>query len=174
MPQPPARRAESLDTDDVPSLGSELDFLRVLWALDHALARTSKRMLATLGVTGPQRLVLRVVGRFPRISAGHLASTLHLHPSTMTGLVRRLEARGLLRRWSDPRDARKVLLGLTPAGHRLDVQAAGTVEAAVDRVLSQVSPARVDAARSALREIANALMTADPSGATPARRRRTR
>ena len=44
-------------------LGPVLDFLRALWALDHALQSASKRMETTLGVTGPQLSTLRVIHR---------------------------------------------------------------------------------------------------------------
>jgi DNA-binding MarR family transcriptional regulator len=63
-------------------------------------------MEAAHGVTGPQRLVLRMVGRFPGIAAGRLSEILHVHPSTLTGILKRLEARELLQRKADPRDAR--------------------------------------------------------------------
>jgi hypothetical protein len=66
-----------------PELGEALDFLRLIWAVDHGLHRASKRTETELGVTGPQRLVLRIVGRFPGIPAGHLAQLLHVHPSTL-------------------------------------------------------------------------------------------
>ena len=51
-----------------------------------------KRMEQRSGVTGPQRLVLRVVGLFPGISAGALARLLHVHPSTLTGVLHRLRS----------------------------------------------------------------------------------
>src|SRR5206468_4578402 len=66
-----------------PPLGAVLDFMRLLWAVDHALQSASKRMEATFGVTGPQRLVVRIVGRFPGIAAGRVAQILHVHPSTL-------------------------------------------------------------------------------------------
>jgi hypothetical protein len=50
---------------DVPALGDILDFMRLLWAVDHGLHSTSKRMNTSIGVTGPQRLVLRMTGKFP-------------------------------------------------------------------------------------------------------------
>ena len=92
------------------ALGEVLDFMRLLWALDHALQKRSKQMQAELGITGPQRLVIRIVGRFPGIPAGQLAGILHLHPSTLTGILARLEHRGLITRRSDPRDRRRTLL----------------------------------------------------------------
>jgi hypothetical protein len=61
-----------------------LQFMQLLWAVVHGLERISKRMAGDIGVTGPQRLVLRVVGLFPGMSAGDLATVLHVHPSTLT------------------------------------------------------------------------------------------
>ena len=41
---------------------------RLLWAVDHGVRRRSKQMAATLGVTGPQRLVIRLAARYPQAS----------------------------------------------------------------------------------------------------------
>lgn len=116
-------------------LGEVLDFMRLLWALDHALQSASKRMEAAYGITGPQRLVVRIVGRFPGIAAGRIAEILHVHPSTLTGILKRLEARGVLERRSDPGDARRALFGLTNKGRKLDTLRTGVVEQAVRRAL---------------------------------------
>ena len=130
-------------------LGSVLDFMRALWALDHALQSASKRMETTFQVTGPQRLVIRIVGRFPAISAGEVSAILHLHPSTLTGILKRLEARGLVVRRADPRDGRRALLELTVRGRGIDALRTGTVEAAVRRALRKLNPSTVRAAREA-------------------------
>lgn len=83
----PADRA-ARDLPDV------LHFMRLLWAVVHGLDKASRRMARHVGVTGPQRLVLRVVGLFPGVSAGDVAAVLHVHPSTLTGVLRRLVAQG--------------------------------------------------------------------------------
>jgi DNA-binding MarR family transcriptional regulator len=142
--------------DDVSALplGETFEFLRALWALDHALQKASKRVESALGVTGPQRMVIRIVGRFPGISAGQLARVLHLHPSTLTGILRRLKQRGLLARWPDPRDERRALLGLTARGRGLDTESPGTVEHIVGRLHAEMPPQRVAAALSVLRRLA--------------------
>src|SRR3954464_6429268 len=75
-----------------------LDFMRLLWSIEHGLQRLSKRMENEIGITGPQRLVLRVVGQYPDLSARHLAHIVRLHPSTITGVLQRLVSRGLLER----------------------------------------------------------------------------
>lgn len=142
-----------------PALGEVLDFMRVVWNVHHALQQTSKRMQKTIGVTGPQRLVIRIVGRFPGISSGNLAALLHVHPSTLTGVLKRLERQKLLRRRVDPRDGRRVLLSLTDKGRGLDVSTAGTVEAAVQRALKRVSGKQLEAAGEVLGAVTTALTT---------------
>ena len=134
-------------------LGPVLEFMRALWALDHAFQSASKRMESRLGVTAPQRVVVRIVGRFPRISAGEVAEILHVHPSTLTGVLKRLEARGVVARTADPEDGRRALLSLTVRGRELDALRSGTVESAVRKVLRRM-PAQT--ARSA-RALAEAL-----------------
>src|SRR2546422_9062816 len=124
---------QEMDEGKGPPLGAVLDFMRLLWALDHALQSASKRMESNFGMTGPQRLVMRIVGRFPGIAAGRVAEILHVHPSTLTGILKRLESRGLLQRRTDPRDARRALFMLTPKGRKLDTVRTGIVEQAVRR-----------------------------------------
>lgn len=137
-------------------LGAVLDFMRLLWAVDHGLQSASKRMEAACGVTGPQRLVLRIVGRFPGIGAGRAAEILHVHPSTLTGILKRLEARGYLQRKADARDARRALFSLTAKGKRLDTLRTGIVEQAVRRVLTK-APKSLAAAQEVLSLLADEL-----------------
>jgi DNA-binding MarR family transcriptional regulator len=140
-----------------PSLGPELDFLRLLWRIDHAMQQRSKRMARELGPTGPQRLVLRLVGRFPGLPARELADLLHLDPGTLSGILRRLERAGWLRRRNDPRDRRRVMLGLTEEGRALDTSDPITVEHAVGRALSDTKPSELLAARALLERVAREL-----------------
>lgn len=144
-----------------PPLGEELEFLRLLWAVAHRLGSTSKVMEASLGVTGLQRLVLRLVGQFPGITATRLAHILHLNSSTLTGVLKRLEQRGYVERQEDPRDARRALLSLTEVGRALDVPAEGTVEAAVQRLLLRVPEEHLSAARELLTTLADELRLSD-------------
>lgn len=120
-------------------LGPALDFIRSVGELNHALERLSSRMERTLGVTAQQRLILRCVGKYPGITAGQLASVLHLDPGTLSASLRRLVERRLVERRADPRDKRRVVLGLTRDGRELDRPTAGTVEHAVQRLLDATS-----------------------------------
>jgi len=131
--------------------------MQLLWAVTHGLESASKRMHAKLGVTGPQRLVLRIVGHHGRISAGTLAEVLHIHPSSLTGLLRRLEQAELVRRESDPFDRRRALIELTRRGVRLNDERHGTIEANIARALSKMSKDKVAGAKAVLRAIAASL-----------------
>ncbi|KYF64350.1 MULTISPECIES: MarR family winged helix-turn-helix transcriptional regulator [Sorangium] len=138
-------------------LGEVLDFMKLLWAVDHGLQSTSKRMEAKMGVTGPQRLVIRIVGRYPGISAGQLAEIMQLHPSTLTGVLKRLQERGVIERRADPKDGRRALLGLTARGRELDSLRTGTVEAAVRQALKAMPRRKLEAAQDVLAAVAEAL-----------------
>ncbi|MBK7539100.1 MAG: MarR family transcriptional regulator [Myxococcales bacterium] len=124
-------------------LGPALDFLQRLWQLNHALEKLSSRMEKNLGVTAQQRLVLRCVGRYPGVTAGQLASMLHVDPGTVSASLSRLESKGMIDRRQDPRDKRRASLGLTSKGRALDQPAEGTVENAVERLLGGASAAEL-------------------------------
>ena len=117
-------------------LGPALDFLQRLWNLNHVLEKISRRMEKRLGSTAQQRLILRCIGKYPGMTAGHLAMLLHLDPGTVSAALNRLETKDLLERRRDPRDRRRVTLGLTAKGRALDRPAPGTVEGAVERLLA--------------------------------------
>lgn len=143
--------------DETRSLGQALDFLRVLWAINHGLATTSRYMKLKYGVTGRQRLIIQVVNEFPGLSAGNLAQVLHLDPSTLTGVLQQMSQRGLLQLQADSKDRRRLRIQLTSKGRRMSHMAVGTIETAVSRTLVRVSPAKLKAAREVLSLLADNL-----------------
>lgn len=136
-----------------PRFGKTLQFMQQLWELTHALQSLSKRMEVAIGVTGPQRLAVRIVGRQPGISAGELSTALRIHPSTLTGILRRLEERRAIRRQADPDDARRARLYLAATGEDLDEERSPTVEAAVRRAMLHCSAADLAATKRVLRTV---------------------
>jgi len=115
-----------------------------LWELAHALDVRSKDMAKTIGVTSPQRLVVRIIGQVPEATASTIAHTLSMHPSTLTGVLTRLERHGLITRTPDVEDRRRVRFRLTAEGKRIDRERKGTVEAAVRRTLQRTTANQVD------------------------------
>jgi DNA-binding MarR family transcriptional regulator len=141
--------------------GETLQFMQQLWNMVHALEVRSKRMARTLGVTGPQRLVIRIVGQHVLPSARELADTLGLHPSTLTGVLARLEKQKLIQRVKDPRDGRRARFRLTAAGHRVDRERKGTVEAAIRRALGRTPPRAIGNARDVIATVTSELARGD-------------
>lgn len=136
---------------------SVLEFLRLLWAIDHALQKHSRRMTRELGVTGVQRLAIRVLGRYPEMTAGQLAGLLHLHPSTVTGIVQRLQRGGFVLRRVDPSDHRRCRLALTARGRAIDARRGGTVEAELEAALQKIDRASLVTAQRVLTGIGEQL-----------------
>lgn len=169
MRKEPPSAASGAPPSDEERLGDVLDFMRLLWSIDHRLQSVSKRMAASLGITGPQRLVVRFVGLFPGVTSGRLSHLLHLHPSTLTGVVQRLQKAGLLERVPDPQDGRRALLKLKPAGRKLSRAAGPTVEAATQRALRRCSPSERAAARTVLQAVAQELDALNGGAATHGR-----
>ena len=124
--------------------GETLQFMQRLWELAHALDVRSKRMAKTLGVTGPQRLVIRVLGQSSGSTASDIAATLNMHPSTLSGVLARLQEQGLIVREVDVNDRRRSRFTLTQRGLRIDRERRGTVEAAVRRALGRADQSLVD------------------------------
>src|SRR5215208_3267436 len=146
-------RPNQHDTESDPVL----EFLRLMWAVDHELHRVSKAMMGRLGLTAPQRLAVRFVGRQPGPTPGQLAELLHLDPGTVSGIVNRLESSGLVSRVRSEGDTRRMHLPLTAKGRTLNRRRTGTVEAAVRRTLDGLSRADLAAASRLLRQLAKNL-----------------
>lgn len=133
-----------------------LVFLRAVWSLDHRLQSHSKRMKARSGVTGPQRLVLRVLQIAPETPPSQLARILFFHKSTVTIILRSLEKAKLVSRSPNPNDRRAVVLTLTPKGRRIAEQRTGTVEAVFRKVLERLPASNVEIAQAVIEELAHA------------------
>ena len=80
-------------------------------------------LLARLGITYPQYLVLLVLWEQDGMPVNDIAKRLYLETNTVTPLLKRMEAEGLVERHRDQEDARKVLVSLTDKGKALESEA---------------------------------------------------
>jgi MarR family transcriptional regulator, organic hydroperoxide resistance regulator len=138
--------------------------LQLLWAVAHGLESKSKQMRAELGVTGPQRFTLRLVGHFGRLSPGDLAELLHIDPSSLTGILQRLERAKMLRRLRDPNDKRRAILELTQRGRGVLASPALTVEDFVRSAIASLPDRKLRAAQDVLAVLATELGAEAPTG----------
>ncbi len=90
-----------------------------LYSSSLAMTKLYKPLLAPLGLTYPQYLVLLVLWEQDGQTVSALGDRLSLDSGTLTPLLKRMEQAGLLLRQRDPQDERRVLLTLTPEGRAL-------------------------------------------------------
>lgn len=109
-----------------------------LYAASLAVTRLYKPMLDAMGITYPQYLVLKALNDDGRGTVGGLARRLGLEASTITPLVKRLEAAGLVDRTRGEKDERIVEVALTDQGRDVVAESGCLAEALVGR--SEMTP----------------------------------
>jgi len=114
-PTPSDRPVESLRLDN------QLCF--ALYGAANRMTRLYRPMLDALGLTYPQYLAMLVLWEKSPQTVGALGDALDLDSSTLTPLLKRLEAGGLVERHRDPEDERRVIVGLSDKGRALRDQA---------------------------------------------------
>ena len=85
----------------------------------RAVELHSRKLVQSHGLTGPQSVILREVIASGGLTPGELARRVSVSQATVTDIVKRLEARKLLRRHPDAADRRRVMVKATRAGERL-------------------------------------------------------
>jgi len=97
-----------------------------LYTASRAMTGCYRPPLGRIGLTYPQYLVMLVLWERGDTTIGGLCQALHLETGTLSPLLKRLEATGLIRRRRRQDDERSVMIGLTSAGAELRERAAAT------------------------------------------------
>jgi MarR family transcriptional regulator, organic hydroperoxide resistance regulator len=104
------------------ALDNQLCF--ALYSTSLAMTKAYKPLLDVLGLTYPQYLVMLVLWEHGSLSVSELGERLFLESGTLTPLLKRMEAGGLLQRVRSVQDERRVQVSTTPAGRKLKARAA--------------------------------------------------
>lgn len=99
-----------------------------LYSANLAMHKVYRRVLAGLGLTYPQYLVMLVLWDGDGLTVSDLGGRLYLDSATLTPLLKRLQAMGLVTRTRATHDERQVLIRLTSAGRDLHVRAQSVPE----------------------------------------------
>ena len=124
----------SNDNDNRPKAVRMADFMCfAIYSTNLAYSRVYKPILDALGLTYPQYLAIIALWEEDGQTVKSLSEKLFLEPSTVTPMLKRLEAMGYLRRTRDSKDERNVIVSLTDEGRALREKGLGfgklTVEA---------------------------------------------
>jgi homoprotocatechuate degradation regulator HpaR len=89
--------------------------MQLLRARDAVMVRFRPHLKA-LGLTDQQGRILRVLAEAERLEMGELAERTCIHPASLSRIIPRLHKRGIVRRWKDRDDARRVAVSITTRG----------------------------------------------------------
>lgn len=144
--------------DDTPShpdrlrLDDQLCF--ALYAATHAMTRSYRPLLAAIGLTYPQYLVMLTLWQDGASPVGHIARRLELDSHAVTPLIRRLETDGFVARQRGV-DRRHVVVDVTARGAELQEAAAQAQHEVVCN--TGLSDLELDSLRRQLRDLSGEL-----------------
>jgi DNA-binding MarR family transcriptional regulator len=135
----PVVRVGAAAAPDLLSLAAQLCF--ALYSTSRSMTAAYRPFLDAMGVTYPQYLALLALWERPAMTMKELGEHLHLDYGTVSPLIQRLQAHGLVESVRSARDRRAVELRATEAGEALQHQAEAMIEtvlAAVDYPLERI------------------------------------
>lgn len=158
----PRSARQTLPLQPVEALRLDNQLCFALYVATNRLTRLYQPLLAELGITYPQYLVLMMLweweGEHRSVSVGAIGQALDLDSGTLTPLLKRMETAGLVQRQRDPADERRVLVSLTDAGWRLRERAERVPAAMAGRI--PMARAEADALRAQLKHFQQLLALA--------------
>jgi DNA-binding MarR family transcriptional regulator len=95
-----------------------------VYAASRLIIREYQPLLDKVGITYPQYLVLLVLWENDAVTVNEIAHKLILNTNTITPLLKRMEAQGLITRDRSTDDTRKVMVALTTKGRKMEQEAA--------------------------------------------------
>jgi DNA-binding MarR family transcriptional regulator len=135
-----------------------MDLRRIMRAMDVY----SRQLSGSHGLTGPQMLCLREIATRGSLTTGALATAIALSPATLTGILDRLEVRGLVSRERRPEDKRRVLVSLTPLGRQMSQELPSPMQDKFGSRLSELPADEQASIRLALGAVARMMENAGP------------
>ena len=85
----------------------------------QAIDLNSKKLVKQVGLTGPQLVILQEISRLGTVSVGEVAKNVSLSQGTVTGILERMEKRGVVVRQRSNQDKRRVMVRITESGNKI-------------------------------------------------------
>lgn len=142
----------------IPPLNLDQHLCYSLYSTSLAIGRAYKPVLDAMGITYPQYLVLSVLWEKDNQPVGVIADRLLLESSTLTPLLKRLEAAGMVERTRNPQDERQVLIRLTDKGLALHEQSVCLAETMLET--SGLSFGEIGALNTQMRSMRDSIVKA--------------
>jgi len=151
---------------DRETLSTEDQIVAAIRRIMRAVDLHSKKLVDRIGLTGPQLAALQEAERLGPTSPSDIARSAHLSQATVTGILQRLERRGLLVREPSQRDRRGVVVTVTEAGRAVLNQTPSLLQERFRSELASLQEWERNAILSTLQRVAG-LMDAERLDASP-------
>jgi DNA-binding MarR family transcriptional regulator len=140
-----------------------LDVLQQLRVIVRLAGNHSAQAERATGIPGAQLWALHEVARADGLRVGELVQRLRVHQTTVSNLLVRLGAAGLVRKGRSPEDRRIVHIHLTPAGRKALKGAARPARGLLPSVLDRMSPAQLGKVHAGLAVLVDCMGGFDPA-----------
>ena len=151
-------------------LGNETvikDIVESIRRLVRAEYLDSQKMSKQYGLTGPQSLVLRLLIKKGALSSADLSRQMYVTPSNITGIIDRLEKKGLVERIRKQGDRRVALITLTPSGQELGETIPDPIEKKFVNQLADLEQEHLQILAMAMNQILNLIETKGAEETSP-------
>jgi DNA-binding MarR family transcriptional regulator len=135
------------------------DIVEAIRRLVRAEYLDSQKMSKQYGLTAPQSLVLRLLIKKGALSSADLSRQMYVTPSNITGIIDRLEKKGLVERIRQQGDRRVALITLTQSGHELGKTIPDPIEKKIVNQLADLEPENLQILAMAMNQILNLIDT---------------
>ncbi|HET6154505.1 MAG TPA: MarR family transcriptional regulator [Marmoricola sp.] len=137
---PPTKTKQPPEVADPLALEEQVCF--ALTVASRGVVAVYRPLLEPMGLTHPQYLVMLALWQHQPLSVKELSRLLQLDPATLSPLLKRLDASGLITRERDARDERSLAVALTGKGRDLRAEAEKIPGAIVERLGMELSELR--------------------------------
>ncbi len=151
-----------------PSQQYDLRILRALRRITRAIALHSKQLAACNHITAPQLVCLHTVIAGGPMTATAISREIHVSPSTVVGILDRLEEKGLIRRERGREDRRIVFVSATETGAQLAADAPSPLQKTLADSLNELPELERATITLSLERIVALMETREPGAAEPA------
>jgi DNA-binding MarR family transcriptional regulator len=160
------KKAVSAKSDRSIQTRHDIQILQSLRRIIRAIDLHSRQLTLKYNITTPQLVCLLTIIEYKTITVAAIAREIHLSPSTVVGILDRLEEKKLIVRKRDTKDRRVVKLSATPAGKRFAKDAPSPLQDRLVTSLSQLSELEQATISLALERVVT-LMEAESIEAVP-------
>ena len=129
------------------------EIMQSLRRIIKSLQDYSQTVANHFGITGPQLWVLKTINQMGSLPLGELSEGMYLHPSTVSGVVDRLEKKGYVVRNRTDKDRRVVKVGLTPKGKILARKAPNPVQGKMIYGLTKLKREKLNLIHESVQEL---------------------